>query len=162
LLSLWIVKLPGITNPVPLVRLTAAIGAFFPWSIYLLGLCFLRPASSLRALISHSKWWLISALLLAGVTFTRWYIPVDSTPERQLRGIGYYFHVGGVLSLAIVLISSSIATGRSLGAVARVEYYLVMISGALGCLFTMSILTFSRLTGLPAITGFEGNGSACS
>jgi signal transduction histidine kinase len=164
--AVWLMGLAWLTNrdnpdPVVWLRITSAIGAFFPWLLWIIKNCAKGEPLNWRS-IRRSWPWFLGGLLLAADVFTWYFIPRESTPRHPMRGWGWnaYSVVVGVEYL--LLLVQTIFDLRKLRGIHRVELQTLLLGGTAAGLFGVAFTTFGPLVGfwflpraLPAlIAGF--------
>lgn len=164
--AVWLMGLAWLTNPdnpnpILWLRFTSAIGALFPWLLWILKNCAKGEPLDWKSL--RKSWpWFIGAVLLAADVYTVFFIPLESTPRHPLRGWGWnaYSIVLGLEYLLLLILSS--VDLRKVRGIQRVELQTLVLGGTAAGLFGVAFTTIGPLVGfrllpriLPAlIAGF--------
>ena len=151
---LWVLTQPELANPVPWLKSIFALGAIFPWLLWWIGQCAIRPASHWRDFFTEGKYWLLIAVLMAGVALSDWFIPAASTPSHPMRGPGYVAYVVVMLLVYLTLVVQAVRTMRHLTGIHLVEVKTLFVGGAISCLVGLGITAVPPLLGLPSIAAY--------
>ena len=89
--------------------------------------------------------WIIITLALAGLCFTNFFIPANSTALHRLRGPGYYIYIFADLALYAFLFRNMFESTRKLSGGRRLELQ-VWLGG--GCAATSAIFIFMALNAI--------------
>lgn len=126
-------------NPVPWLRFAGGVGALFPWILWLLKDAIRYPEANVRILMHRSWIWLMLVLLLAGLAFTEYFIPSDSTPGNPSRGFGYLVYTTISLILYLVLVGTAFRQMRRELGVRRIEMQFLTVNCGLACLSILGL-----------------------
>ncbi len=126
-------------DPVPWLRAAAAIGALFPWLLWLLKESVVEESSAARKVLLRSWPWFFTACLLAALTCTGYFIPFDSTPENPQRGVGYLFYTVISLLLYLILVFEAVRQMRVQTGVRRIEMQFLTVNAGIACFLAIII-----------------------
>ncbi len=126
-------------NPVPWLRAASATGSLFPWILWLLKESVASLELNRRKLIIRSLPWLIICILLGAICFTDLFIPSNSTPDNQHRGIAYPVFSFVSATLYIVLIIGAIRQTRFASGIRRLEMQFLTVNTSIACLITIAL-----------------------
>jgi signal transduction histidine kinase len=144
-------------NPVPWLRAASAAGALFPWIVWLLKEAILANEARIRQVFVRSWPWFLLVSLLAGICFTNYFIPPDSTPDNPKRGVGYLIYTATSVILYIVLVVVAYRQMRRASSVRKIELQFLTFNCALTGLSAMllnAIGGFSDLRFLSLLSPF--------
>lgn len=151
--AIWILvrQLPAISPSALLwVRITMAIGAFFPahlW-IFLQSIATQSEEKSPNLLPPRAWIWLAASGILAGIVFSNHFIPQSATLGNGKIGPLYILHVVGLISSYSALIYYARRTSKSLKGVESLELNIVLIGGASAAIFILASALGKRLLAL--------------
>lgn len=145
----WVVTRPGLSDPVPWLKAISAFGSLFPWVIWWVGRCAIRPESRWRDMFMAGRYWLLYALLMGALAASDWFIPPESTREHPLRGPAYTVHALGLTLALSGLVVHALIQVRRLGGERRVAVKTLLMGGALTGLVGVSVTVLPSLLGLP-------------
>ncbi|HVT73545.1 MAG TPA: ATP-binding protein [Lacunisphaera sp.] len=152
-------QLDHFSDPVPWLRAAAAAGAFFPWIIWLMMAAISMEEGSISRILRNSWPWFLVSLLLAGLSYTDFFIPAGSTPDVPRRGSAYFVYSAGSFALYMVLVVAAYRRMRRAQGVRRIELQFLSFNSGLTCLtaiaFTAigSYLDLRFLSRLGALAG---------
>ena len=148
-------------DPVPWLRADSAVGAFFPWIIWLFMQSILTAEGQSWSTLRRSWPWLFIGALLALLCFTDLFIPSGSTPENPRRGVGYLFYTVISVGLYVFLLVQSYRLLQREQGVRRIELQFLTFNSGLACLLAIAITavgsylnlrSLSRLSPLTIVT----------
>jgi signal transduction histidine kinase len=152
LLSLaWLTAEPAIPNPVLWLRITSAIAAFIPLFLWVLKDCVRGSSLGWRSL--RAGWpWLVVAVAMAVMCFTRHFIPLESTREHPMRGIGWslYALVNGLCY--IVLLVQAVFAVQSCTGIEKIELQTLLFGGAASGCAGVALMVLGPVFGIPALS----------
>ncbi len=125
-------------DPVPWLRGAAAVGAFFPWIIWLLLNSVMTPEGQSGPTIRRSWPWLLVAVALVGVSYSEIFIPSGSTPDAPKRGAGYLIHAATSVALYTFLLVSTWRQIRRATGIRKIELQFITFNSALACLLAIA------------------------
>ncbi len=126
-------------NPIPWIKAASAVGAFFPYMIWLLMSAIKTVEGQSTRTLTKSLPWLAITLALSALCFTTLFIPANSTPENPKRGIGYLiFNVTSFALYAGILVESFRQMRKATG-VRRIELQFFTFNSAIGCIAAIAI-----------------------
>lgn len=115
-----------------LARVTAAIGAFVHFHLWLLKESVARPDERFSLKVFRGRYWFLAALCMALLCFTEAYIPTPSDPGGHRVGYGYFIFIGGLIALFLSLCVETLKQVRAAVGAQRMELQLLMFGGS-GC-----------------------------
>ncbi|WED62983.1 ATP-binding protein [Synoicihabitans lomoniglobus] len=134
----------------PWLRLTTAIGAFIPLSLWLVKEAITSSATGPSQGWRHRGWlWLGASLGLAIICFTDLFIPSYSTDDKRVYGIGYYVYIGGLISLYLTLCIRAFTRIRSLTGLPRLELQVWLLGGSGASLCVLLLMLARTLFKMP-------------
>jgi signal transduction histidine kinase len=139
-------------DPVPWIRGASAVGAFFPWIIWLMKESILADDASLRRIVRKSWPWLLLAIFLGTICFTDLFIPADSTPTAPKRGVGYTLYSVLSFSAYIVLVVGALFRIKRAVGIRRLELQILIINFGLMCLATLALTVVASILDLRFIS----------
>jgi signal transduction histidine kinase len=147
----WLTAVPEISNPVLWIRITSAIAAFMPFLLWVVKDCAKGADAGWRSL-RDGRVWFAEALIIAGLCFTHFFIPAESTPEHPLRGFGWtvYSIVNGG-SYAILFIQA-IYDLRSCSGIQKIELQTLALGGTASGFTGVALMTLGPAFGIPALS----------
>ncbi len=125
----------GVTdNPIPWVRAASAVGAFFPLIIWIMKESLLfdgghEPRIKLPTIVLFCF-----GCILAGLCYTSYYIPPESRPGAELRGLGYPIYSATSFALYLFLIVQTFRQWRVQSGIRRLEIQFLIMNAGIGCL----------------------------
>lgn len=129
------------------IRVTNAVGAFFPAVFAILKYSVLNEGGSFRATLRHSWVWIFSSLFLSLITFSGVFIPPGSTAQSPQWGWGYYLYISAVgFSFIYLFFLAVLEVGRSRG-VKRLELQLLLIGGSGSAAIVLGLMLIKRFSG---------------
>lgn len=127
------------------LRVSSAIGAFFPFHLWLLKEAAIERTINLKMLWRRGLGWFFSSPILAIVCFTEFFIPADSTSESKMHGWGYWGYLAGVALLYVALSKDTISKMKLQDGVVRLELQILLLGGsAVG----VSVLSLMAIEGI--------------
>ena len=153
--AVWLVGLTWLTfpknsDPVFWLRLTCAIGAFFPWLLWICKSCAKGELFDLSTF--RRSWpWFAGSLFLAIDAFTWYFIPPESTQKLPLRGWGWsaYSIILGIEYLLLLI--QTVFDLRKLRGIHRVELQTLLVGGTAVGLFGVVFTYLGPLVGLRSL-----------
>ncbi len=127
------------SNPIPWLRATSGVGAFFPWILWLLKESIITPEQQLRRIMARSWPWLAAGIVLAVLCQTDLFIPSDSTPDNPKRGVGYMAYSAFSYMLYTVLLFGAYRQIRHETGVRKIEMQFLTFNCGLTCLFVITL-----------------------
>jgi signal transduction histidine kinase len=152
LLSLgWLTAVPEIPNPVLWLRITSAIAAFMPFLLWLVKDCAKGSEVGWRCM-RRGAVWITVALIIAGLCFTHYFIPAESTREHPLRGFGWtiYSVVNG--GSYLILFIQAIYDLRSCSGIQKIELQTLALGGTASGFAGVALMTLGPAFGIPALS----------
>jgi signal transduction histidine kinase len=126
-------------NPVPWLRRLSAVGALFPWIIWLLLNAVTSTEGQQWQVVRKSWPWFVTALLLGGLALTNHFIPLDSTPDNPRRGPGYLVFTSISVVLYVFLMVVAYRHVRRATGIRRIELQFIAFNSALACLLAVTV-----------------------
>ncbi len=126
-------------NPIPWIRAASAVGAFFPYVIWMLMSSIRTAEGQAGQAIRRSLPWLLVSVVLAAICFTAWFIPPSSTPENPKRGFGYLIYSIASFGLYGFILVESFRHMRSATGVRKIELQFFTFNSAIGCIAAIAI-----------------------
>lgn len=150
---LWILAQFDVRNPIPWIKATSAVGAFFPWLLWWLGHCLIAPDAQWRELISRGKFWFGAGCVLALIALSDWFIPSESTRDTRLWGRGAIVYNSGLLVSYLSLVGLGVREMRRQKGIQLVEIKIFLIGGAISCLAGLALTMLPPMLGIQGIRG---------
>ncbi len=151
---LWAINSIGRENPVPWIKATSAVGAFFPWVIWWLANCIISPDSKWAELFSRGKFWFGSSMILAAIAASNWFIPTESTRDTRLWGGGAVVYNVGLLANYFSLVVLGVREARRQKGIQLVEIRIFLIGGSISGLVGLVLTMVAPMLGLHGVRGF--------
>ncbi len=120
-------------NPIPWVRAASAVGAFFPLLIWDMKESILNVERRGGRINYQVLAWSVIGCALAGLCYTKYYIPPESRPGAELRGPGYYIYTGVSLVLYLHLIIETYRQWRTQTGIRRLELQFLILNAGIAC-----------------------------
>ena len=153
--SAWLLSLEWLTdpanpNPVLWLRITSAIGAAIPLLLWIIKDCAEGGRLGLNSL-ARGWLWLTISVAVAGLCFTPYFIPAESTRAHPLTGSGWiaYFVVLGASYL--VLLFQGILSLRSKQGIQRIELQMLLVGGTASGLMGVALATLGPILRKPTL-----------
>jgi len=128
-----------VVDPVPWLRAASAVGAFFPWIVWLFMESILTAEGQAVKTLRRSWPWLLIGAVLAVLCFTDLFIPRGSTPDNPKRGAGYLIYTLVSIFLYAFLVVQSYRLLRREQGVRRIELQFLTFNSGLSCLMALAI-----------------------
>ena len=138
-------------NPVPWLRLASAIGAFFPWVLWLLKESIIAAEGEVRKTLRRSLLWFALCLVLAALCFTPSYILPTSSVGNPQRGGAYLAYGLCSFSLYLILIGQAAWQTRRATGIRRIEMQFLTLNGGLACLSILAITSIGNFLNLRSL-----------
>jgi signal transduction histidine kinase len=106
-------------------------------------------------IIVRSRWWIIGCVLLAYITFTEWFVPVQMDAEIPKFGRGYYVYIGGVSVAYALLCRGAINQMRHERGAVRLELQIVLLGGSAAALGVVVLMGLRATLGLAWVTKLQ-------
>jgi|CZKI01.1.fsa_nt_gi signal transduction histidine kinase len=157
IITAWLLSLgrltavPEIPNPVYWLRVTHAIAALIPFSLWIVKDCARRTYFDWGTV--RKGWpWLVVAFLMTSLCFTGYFIPDISTREHPLRGNGWtvYIVVNGLSYL--ILAFQAILDLRSCSGIQKIELQTVLFGGSASGLAGILLMALGPAFRMPALS----------
>ncbi|WP_221031878.1 sensor histidine kinase [Actomonas aquatica] len=125
----------------PFLRLTTAIGAFVPFSAWMVQEVIAEAKYRLsRRLVLRALPWAMASTSLAVVCYTNWFIPSYSTNTERVYGGGYYFYIGATLLLYLLIGWRTFVRMRTLSGLPRLEMQVWLLGGCSASLCILALM----------------------
>ncbi|MDP3073695.1 MAG: ATP-binding protein [Opitutaceae bacterium] len=163
--SLWLLctsLAPVASNKLFWVRLSWAVGALFPFHLWLMKETVVRSGEPFLKKLMRGRWWLLVAVLIAGICFTEWFIQTppakvadldallgEGEEQRHKRSLVFIGCVAGIVGLLITLLVASLREMRKLVGVQRLELQLQLLGGCATGLTVMLIVVLRLIVDVP-------------
>lgn len=151
---LWLITSYSREDPVPWIKATSAVGAFFPWILWWLAHCIIYPECRWQEVFTRGKYWFACACILAAIATTDWFIPTESTRITRLWGPGAIVYNLGLLFCYLSLVVLGIRETRRQGGIQLVEIKIFLIGGAICCLVGLGLTMLPPMLGMRGVRGF--------
>jgi signal transduction histidine kinase len=142
----------GLNNPVPWVRIASAVGAFFPWIIWLLKESLIIKESEIKKSVIRSMPWLLIGLLLAGLCFTSTFVLPESIPSNPKRGMAYSIYIACSLVLYLVLVIQTYRQMRRQTGIRRIEMQFLTLNAGIACLLAIILTSIGNYLELRSLS----------
>ncbi len=151
LLCLGWLNVPMTPNPVLWLRTTSAIAAFFPFLLWTIKDC--AKGNSLGWSSMRKGWpWLLAAILLAALCFTRYFIPPESTREHPMLGFGWHAYYFFNAASYLILIAQAVYDLREVSGIRKMELQTLLFGGAASGFVGIALISLGPLIGVPALS----------
>jgi len=120
-------------NPIPWIRAASAVGAFFPLLIWGMKESILTTANREQRIKIQALIWFGIGCALAGLCYTKYYIPQESRPGAELRGAGYHVYTAVSLVLYLHLIFQTYRQWRMQTGIRRLELQFLILNAGIAC-----------------------------
>ncbi len=128
-----------IANPIPWIRAASAVGAFFPLLIWSMKESILAAEISGTRIKGQALGWFGIGCALAGLCFTKYYIPPESRPGAELRGSGYHIYTVVSLALYLHLIFQTYRQWRMQTGIRRLELQFLILNAGIACFVAITV-----------------------
>ena len=140
----WL-TLPANPDTVAWLRATFAVGAFFPFLLWVIKDC--AKGRDFGWLSFRSGWpWLLTACLTAALCFSHYFIPAESTPEHHVRGQGWHIYVVVTAISYLVLLFDTISDQRRHEGIQKIELQILLFGGIATGLTGIVLSTVGQIT----------------
>jgi signal transduction histidine kinase len=151
--AVWLLSLHSAffsTDGLLWLRLTTAIGAFFPAHLWMVKEAILHDdRREFARTVWRGHWWIFSCLALAVLCFTEWFVPAHSTKDAPVFGVGYYGHALGVVGLYVWLSRETVMAMRAESGVRKLELQLLLLGGSATALVALALMALRAVLGVP-------------
>jgi len=130
-------KIDSLADPVPWLRAASAVGAFFPWIIWLLKESVITPEGEVRKFVVRSARWFAFGIALAALCYTETFILPESAPGSPKRGTAYLLYIGCSLALYLSLIVQTYRQMRLQTGIRRIETQFLILNASIACLLAI-------------------------
>jgi signal transduction histidine kinase len=130
------------------IRISSALGAFVVVHMWLVKEACVDEPEFWRRTRGRLARWLVPASILAGLSFTPWYLVPGAEPGDPWFGPMYFAYVVCVIGLFIALFRETLAQIRTQTGLSRLELQIVLLGG------TVTAFAVMLLMGLRAALGF--------
>jgi signal transduction histidine kinase len=168
--ALWLITRALATNGGPvgqdLFRLSLAGAAFIPVHLWVIKESIVSNGTRrLRHIVKGTGPWVAACALLAGLTFTQWFVPTQTGPEVPGLGGGFFVHWAGLGVVYGLLCRETLRQMRTQTGATRLELQIVLLGGsvaamavvlAMGLKFTTGIGWLFELTPIIVLCFFGG------
>lgn len=124
-------------SPVPWLRAASAVGAFFPFGIWLMKESILVETFHDRTFIRNSLIWLVIYCCLAGLCYTDSFVAAEAGASR---GTAYLVYIAASFGLYLVLTLQTFKQWRAQTGIRRLEIQFLILNAGITCLLAI-ILT---------------------
>jgi signal transduction histidine kinase len=133
LVAAWLMSLEWLNNPlngnpVHWLRVVSAIGAFIPFMLWVIKDC-AKGAEFGWSSVRNGWSWLAVGLIMAALCFTQYFIPVESTQEHPIRGLGWSAYVVVLACSYLVLLGQGILSLRAMEGIQKIELQTLLLGG---------------------------------
>jgi len=147
----WLTAVPEIPNPVLWIRIASAIAALIPLSLWIIKECAKGVNMGWHGL--RAGWpWLVIGLCMAALCFSRFFIPLESTREHPLLGVGWTVYALVNAGSYLVLLVEAIYSVRSFVGIQRVEIQTLLFGGTASGFAGISMMVVGTVFGVPALS----------
>ncbi|MEJ1973288.1 MAG: ATP-binding protein [Lacunisphaera sp.] len=150
-------------SPIPWVRAASAIGAFFPFSIWLMKESLLATVLRDHGFIKRALVWLFIGCCLAGLSYEGSFVFDAAGSISRSRGFSYKIYSTVSFGLYLFLIVQTYRQWRSQTGIRRLEIQFLILNAGIACLLAIVVLAvgnyfdlriLSRLTPLIVLVFF--------
>lgn len=147
----WLTAVPATPNPVLWIRIASAIAAFIPASLWIVKACAIGASLNLRTI--KAGWpWLLMGVCLTALCFSQYYIPLESTREHPLRGVGWIVYFVVNAASYVVLLIGAIHGVRSCGGIQKVEIQSLLFGGTASGITGVALIVLGAVFDKPALS----------
>jgi signal transduction histidine kinase len=131
--SAWLLSLewlndPANPHPVLWLRVTSAIGALIPFLLWIIKDCAKGGSFAWRSM--REGWvWLAVGLVMVVLCFSHYFIPVDSTREHPIRGLGWNAYIVVIGGSYIMLLMQTLISLQSQVGIQKIELQMLLLGG---------------------------------
>ncbi|MEO6874720.1 MAG: hypothetical protein ABI222_07850, partial [Opitutaceae bacterium] len=143
-----------LADPLPMVRGSSAVLMFIPWLIWMQKESMVTDEAHKKQSIMQSMPLFIISFILAALCFTDWYIPSDSTPSNEKRGLGYMVTSIIMIGICGMLIVRSWGEMRRQKGIRRIETQFLVLNCAIGAISALGLALLGHLIDVPVIRRF--------
>ena len=126
-------------SPVPWVRAASAIGAFFPFSIWLMKESILTIALHERRFLQKAFAWLVIGCGLASLCYVDSFVFNSEGSGNRSRGISYTIYNAVSFALYLLLIFQTYRQWRVQTGIRRLEMQVLILNAGIGCLLAIIV-----------------------
>lgn len=122
------------TNPVIMLRVSAAVAVFFPWMLWILKESLVNGQARKLETLQRSLPWLGLSVVLAVLCLSNSYIPAESLQSDIKRGPSFILVNLTLVAVYIVLIGQSLLQMRRQHGIRQIEMQFFVLNSATGAL----------------------------
>ena len=150
LLSLsWLIE-PSNPNPVRWIRICSALGAFFPFLLWTIKDC--AKGGDFGWISVRRGWvWFLFAICMAALCFSHFFIPLESTRENPMRGIGWSIYTFMNGAAYMVLFFQAIRELQTCQGIQKIEMQALLFGGASAGLMAVIMTTLGQVLKISAL-----------
>ena len=112
-----------------LVRSTSGIGAFFPFTMWLVMGIVTAPDEGWSVRLIRGRWWFLCCAILSAICYTQLFIPDNSTRTHPIHGPLYFGYIAGTVAVYLALAWRTIVAQRRCQGVQRIELGILILGG---------------------------------
>jgi signal transduction histidine kinase len=152
----WLICLEWLTNPANpnpelWLRITNAIAALMPFLLFMIKDCAKGATLNWRSV--EREWgWLAIGLCVAGLCFTRAFIPAGSSREHHLRGFGWTIYAVVTGASYLVLLVQTLFDLRMRSGIQKIELQTLVFGGTAAGFVSMTLLFLAPVFGVPMLS----------
>ena len=132
------------------LSITHAIGALFPWLMWLLKEC-VRGAEFGRRTFVRSWPWIVAGGGMACLCFTPYFIPAESTPAHPITGWAWSIYPVVIGSGYFVLLLQTLLDLRRARGIQLIELQILLLGGTAAGLSCVAVSVLARALQLPEV-----------
>jgi signal transduction histidine kinase len=151
LVAAWLMSLEWLNNPInpnPVhwLRVVSAIGAFIPFLLWVIKDC-AKGAEFGWSSVRNGWAWLAAGTIMAAVCFTPYFIPIESTQQHPIRGIGWSAYVVVLACSYLVLLGQGLLSLRAMEGIQKIELQTLLLGGTAAGLVGIALSALGPILG---------------
>jgi signal transduction histidine kinase len=145
----WLID-PANADPAFWIRTTSAIGAFIPFMLWNMKDSAMGGDLGWGSMRRGGAWFVVG-LVLAGLCFTTYFIPAESTRFHPMRGVGWTIYAVVSAAAYVVLLVQSVVDLRNCTGIQKVELQTLVFGGAAAGFGAVALTVFGPVLDLPIL-----------
>src|ERR1035437_8785820 len=139
------------TNPIIMLRVSAAVAVFFPWMLWILKESLVNGQARKLETLQRSLPWLGLSVVLAMLCLSNSYIPAESLQSDIKRGPSFILVNLTLVAVYIVLIGQSLLQMRRQHGIRQIEMQFFVLNSATGALLAVGFAFLGRSLDIPIL-----------